>query len=212
MNDAIYANEATGFKGSDTTLKICLKNSQATNAYSFDLVLPAGVTVDSYTLSDRHNGHAETMNRNETTGVYSFAVLSLQSKDVKGNEGVIWTLKLRVPEDIAEGEHEVKIQNAKYSLTSGSTSVTLPETISRLTIVAYQKGDANGDNSVDIADAVCIVNHVVGKATPAFVATAANANADGAVDIADAVRIVNLVVGKISALSRQQEISLPEPE
>ena len=152
------------------------------------------------------------MNYNESTGIYSFAVLSLQSKEISNNEGVILTLKLKIPEDNGEGEHEVKIQNAKYSLTSGSTSVSLPETTSLLTVVAYPKGDANGDNSVDIADAVCIVNHVVGKATPSFVEAAADANADGAVDIADAVRIVNLVVGKIEALARKMEGNLPEPQ
>jgi hypothetical protein len=88
----------------------------------------------------------------------------------------------------------------------------MPETISKLTIENYIKGDVNGDRDVDIADAVCIVNYVVGKPTPAFNAAAADANGDGDVDIADAVRIVNLVVGKINALARQRQISLPEPE
>jgi hypothetical protein len=212
LTDAIYANPVTAFLGSDATMTINLKNAQATNAYSFDLKLPEGVTVDSYTLSSRHNGHAETMYRNESTGVYSFAVLSLQSKDVTGNDGAIWTLKLKMADDMAEGDYAVKIQNAKYSLTSGSTSVILPETISKLTIENHRKGDANGDGSVDIADAVCIVNHVVGKETPAFVAASADANGDGSVDIADAVRIVNLVVGKINALGRRFNYSLPEPQ
>lgn len=63
---------------------------------------------------------------------------------------------------------------------------------------AVLAGDVNGDGDVDIADAVQIVNHVVGKATPSFVSEAADVNGDGDIDIADAVYIVNLVVGKIS--------------
>ena len=59
-------------------------------------------------------------------------------------------------------------------------------------------GDVNGDGAVDIADAVCVVNHVVGKTTPSFIETAADVNNDGTIDIADAVKIVNKVVGKIS--------------
>ena len=210
LDDAIYAEASEGLKGGDGTLTICLKNAQATNAYSFDLILPEGVTLAKdgegeyvYTLSNRHNGHSATVNYHETTGVYSFAVLSLSSKEVKGNDGTIWTLKLNVADNVAVGDYAVKVQNAKYSLTSGSTSVILPETVSVLTVEDYVKGDANGDGVVDIADAVCIVNHVVGKETPAFVANAADANGDGVVDIADAVRIVNLVVGKIDALARQ---------
>ena len=63
-------------------------------------------------------------------------------------------------------------------------------------------GDVNGDGDIDIADAVCIVNHVVGKSNTTFNAAAADVNDDGEVDIADAVKIVNLVVGKIDALAR----------
>lgn len=74
------------------------------------------------------------------------------------------------------------------------------------------KGDVNGDGDVDIADAVCIVNHVVGKTNTSFNAAAADVNGDGDIDIADAVYIVNLVVGKIDALVRQRPTTLPESE
>lgn len=212
LPNAIYAHAATGLKGGETTLTICLKNEQATNAYSFDLKLPDGVTATSYTLSNRHDGHSASVNYNETKDVYSFAVLSLGSKELKDNDGAILTVILNVDDNMTIGNYAVKIQNAKYSLPSGSSKVTMPETISLLSIEDYLKGDVNGDGEVDIADAVCIVNHVVGKATPAFVAAAADVNGDGDVDIADAVRIVNLVVGKIDALARRFEWNLPEPQ
>lgn len=209
FTDAIYAEAASAQSGSEATLTIRLKNAQAATAYSFDLQLPEGFSIVKdnngdyqYTLSNRHNGHAETLNYQAGTGVYSFAVLSLQTKQINGNEGAIWTIKLKVADNVANGSYAVKISNAKYSLSSGSSKVNLSETTSKLTISQYKKGDANNDGDVDIADAVCIVNHVVGLPTPSFVKQAADANGDGDVDIADAVRIVNLVVGKINALSR----------
>ncbi len=73
-------------------------------------------------------------------------------------------------------------------------------------------GDVNGDGSVDIADAVCIVNRIVGKPNTTFVIDAADANGDGDIDIADAVHIVNLVVGKINALAPKFGLTLPIPE
>jgi hypothetical protein len=200
-DDAIYAEDATALKGGSGVLTVCLKNAQPTSAYSFDLLLPDGVTVDSYTLSSRHNEHTKTMKRNETTGVYSFAVLSLQSNEVAGNDGAILTLNLKVADNVAVGNYDVKIQNAKYSLTSGSASVSMPDMVSVLIIEDHIKGDVNGDGDVDIADAVCVVNYVVGKPTTNFVAKAADVNGDGDIDIADAVRIVNFVVGKIDALA-----------
>ena len=221
LTDAIYANTVTTLKGKTVPLTVNLKNAQTTNGYSFDLKLPEGVTLAKdnndeyiYTLSNRHNGHAATINYREATGVYSCAVLSLNSKDIKDNEGAILTLMLNISDEMAEGDYAVQIQNAKYSLSSGETSVSMEEAISFLTIENYEKGDANGDGSVDIADAVCIVNHIVGKATPAFIEAAADANGDSVVDIADAVRIVNLIVGKIDALARKHDIdyTTPDPE
>jgi hypothetical protein len=209
LSNAIYAQVTSSQPGFETNLTICLKNAQAATAYSFDLQLPAGVTLATnsngdyqYTLSKRHNGHSETVNYQSGSGVYSFAVLSLQSKELNGNDGTIWTLRLKVANNVAKGDYAIKILNAKYSIASGSAKVNLPETTNKLTISDYKKGDANNDGDVDIADAVCIVNHVVGLPTPSFVKLAADANGDGDVDIADAVRIVNLVVGKINALSR----------
>ena len=56
--------------------------------------------------------------------------------------------------------------------------------------------DANSDGKVDINDAVCIMNYLVGKPSGGFNAAAADVNNDGKVDITDAVEIVNLMVGK----------------
>ena len=105
------------------------------------------------------------------------------------------------------------------AVSAGTAKVTVKEIYSGITravnievLPVFTKGDANGDGTVDIADAVCIVNHVVGKDTPSYVAAAADANSDGVVDIADAVRIVNLVVGKIDALAPRFEFNLPEPQ
>ena len=80
------------------------------------------------------------------------------------------------------------------------------------TAKALVLGDVNGDGDVDIADAVCIVNYVVGKPNAAFIEAAADVDGDGVVDIADAVRIVNLVVGKIPALAREFDFSMPDPQ
>ena len=65
---------------------------------------------------------------------------------------------------------------------------------------------------MDIADALCVVNHVVGKPNTTFIEAAADANGDGDIDIADAVHIVNYVVGKIQALAPRFEWNLPEQE
>lgn len=73
-------------------------------------------------------------------------------------------------------------------------------------------GDVNGDGVVDVADAVSIVNYVVGKATTEFNDKAADVNNDGDIDVSDAVRLVNFLVGKIDALSRQLNFNVLDPQ
>ena len=57
-------------------------------------------------------------------------------------------------------------------------------------------GDVNGSGTLDIGDAVCIVNHLVGKQSDTFIMKAADTNQNGGIDIGDAVTIVNWLVGK----------------
>jgi hypothetical protein len=74
------------------------------------------------------------------------------------------------------------------------------------------RGDVNNDGIVDIADAVCIVNHIVGKPTQTFIEAAGDLNSDGEVDIADAVHIVNYIVGKVNTLAPRKDFDQQEPE
>ena len=56
------------------------------------------------------------------------------------------------------------------------------------------KGDANGDNSVDIRDLVSIINYIVSGIQPKSM-EGADANGDGDVDIRDLVWVIKLIVG-----------------
>ena len=53
-------------------------------------------------------------------------------------------------------------------------------------------GDANGDGSVTMADAVAVVNYILGNASASFIFGAADVNNDGKITITDAVTIVNM--------------------
>ena len=99
-----------------------------------------------------------------------------------------------------------------WSYDTSTQSYGPADIIDNCAAMIQQKGDVNGDRDIDIADAVCIVNYVVGKPNTSFIAAAADANGDGDIDIADAVHIVNYVVGKISALAPRIGWNLPEPE
>jgi hypothetical protein len=128
-----------------------------------------------------------------------------------------WDVKTGIEGSV--GKVIVKGQPMAYSYKADIASNSLIQDKSRLRLVALLvdswsgvivngamvnitepdpglSGDVNDDGTVDIADAVCIVNYVVSKPNTTFVVEAADVNGDGDVDIADAVRIVNKIVGK----------------
>lgn len=79
----------------------------------------------------------------------------------------------------------------------------------RVSKLGYMKGDVNADGEVDVADAVCIVNHIIGKFVPIFIELAADVNNDNEIDIADAVCIVNYIIGKIPQFSSYSTFAQP---
>jgi len=109
------------------------------------------------------------------------------------------------------GDYTLTVFTSDIKNTEG-TAGTTNKSLNWISEGNIKMGDVNHDISVDIADAVCIVNHIVGKPTSVFIGAAADVNHDGVVDIADAVRVVNLIVGKINAFARQRDVTLPEPE
>lgn len=92
----------------------------------------------------------------------------------------------------------------------------IPETMPAHDVVVtgrfYLYGDVNGNDGVDIGDAVSIVNYLVGKETSSFVEKAADTNHNGQIDIGDAVTIVNFLVGKTGSLSPQAVKAWDEKE
>ena len=56
------------------------------------------------------------------------------------------------------------------------------------------KGDSNGDNTVNAADIVEVVNAIMGNPSEGFDESAADVNGDGVVNAADIVAIVNIIM------------------
>ncbi len=212
MANAVYVEPLTGSVGRTFTMEVKLKNETAIKGYSFSLQLPDGVTVEkddndnySYELSGRHDDYVPQMNYDTNSMMYNFITLS----SLSGNDGTVWTLKLQVDETVALGEYPVTITNTKFTPSEGYETVDVPETVAKLTIIpkTYKKGDANDDDDVDIADLVCIVNHVVGIATPVYIAEAADVTGNGSVDVTDATKVLDYIVGEIAALAPAMDVA-----
>ena len=57
----------------------------------------------------------------------------------------------------------------------------------------------NSDGSVDVADVMLIVNHIIGNTLPIFNEEAANINGDSRIDVADVMLVVNMILDSSKA-------------
>ncbi len=209
LSNAIFIAPLEALTGSELVATVELKNAIEVGGYSFDFVLPEGVSVaknakgkfTATLIDDRHDEHSISVNYAD--GYYSVAVLSLGGGELSGNDGGIISLPLVVSSDIPEGTYPIEIRNVKFS-TPAAVSVAVPNVTTSITVSDVQLGDVNQDGQIDIADAIGIVNRVVRKDSATFIEKAADVNGDGQVDIADAIAVVNIVVRKSSG-ARQRK-------
>ena len=208
--NAVYIAPADVRLGQEPVVEICLKNAEDAAAYSFDVQFNGSVVIDEDELSERHTNHTRTFT-NRGNGKYSFAVLSSTSDNLSGNDGAVRRVRLRFTSD-TPANVPVTISNAVYSRPDG-TSVKMGNVETTINVHDFAKGDVNGDGEVDIADAVCVVKHVVGDNSVIFKERPADVNEDNGVDIADAVSIVNMIIGKKSAAKLPAaKFSMREPQ
>ncbi len=76
----------------------------------------------------------------------------------------------------------------------------------------YIIGDANGDGSVTITDAVAIVNYILGNKSENFNFDAADVNGDKAITITDAVGVVNIILSGEAGAPALETLQELEPE
>ena len=79
---------------------------------------------------------------------------------------------------------------------AGTYQFTVPDGCGAYVEATFKKmGDANGDNAVNAADIVELVNYIMNKKSEKFDEKAADVNGDGTVNAADIVAIVNIIMG-----------------
>ena len=219
MANAIYIEPLKGSAGTDVNIEVKLKNTNMATSYGFELVLPAGVTISTstdgdfdaaVTMSTRHKGHTLTTNK-LASNTYKVGVASLSSKALTDNDGLVLTIKAHVADNMAVGDYPIMIQNPLIVNTDG-TKPAVQSTQSKITIEDYTKGDVDGDGVIDLADAVLVINHYVGKPVNKFVTKAADVDGDGVIDLADAVRIINFYVGKVQSLAPSVGLGALDPQ
>jgi len=114
---------------------------------------------------------------------------ALTMTDIVGGKNIItaddYTLEFFDNNKIGKAKVAIRANNTNYKNIKDVYFNIVPK-----------KGDANGDGNVNITDAVCVVDYILGKNPEGFIQEAADINKDGTINITDAVGIVDIILGQ----------------
>ena len=209
-NYSIYVENSSVYAGREITIPIKMKNKSSIRAFSFDIVLPSGLSFVSATLSSgRSNGHSLSSNVIHKTDKdsISFACISMENNTFTDNDGPVINLIVRAADEV-EGDFRIKIENTEMVVSA--TRLYNPEsstgTISVLPV--FTPGDVNKDDIISLADAVGVVAFTTNSNVQNLNHHAADANQNGTINSTDASLIVDCVLGRADALAQLNQLPI----
>lgn len=212
-----YLPTVTGKPGDTVKYAINLVNTQVVKDMNIRLTFPAGVVVDpnDYVLSDKAAGYTVTICEaidtisiiEEGAKLWDFTMIGGTTEPATQ---ALLTFDVFLPDTIDTGHrHQVKINQISMTMEDG-TEVTAKTRNGLLGV--FKRGDANGDNTVSIIDAVLIVDKILGHPSDDFIEEAANTNDDEGISIIDAVGVVDIILGNSNGNPSQPVETSNEPD
>ncbi|OPX84781.1 MAG: hypothetical protein A4E53_03839 [Pelotomaculum sp. PtaB.Bin104] len=120
-----------------------------------------------------------------------------KTQGLTNGAGELLTLTFTIGNNDKSGD--VLNLNLSSLLVSDALGEGIPAEASngKVTVVTRNKGDVNGDNTINVLDVVGTLNIALDTIQPTFEERyAADANDDGTVNVLDVVSIVNTILGK----------------
>jgi hypothetical protein len=193
----IEVSAANGKTGSTAVLTLSMDNRNAIGTWSCVLVLPEGVTFKEAALvAGRYpEGYEPEFAAVPSNGDNSVALSCSGAEGVAmtGTAGAIATVTVEIAADAPVGDCIVTVKNGYMEEPNESQHQDQKVREFKWTIEQGAEpaieGDLNGDNKVDIADAVSVLNTMAEDPTD----LKADVNGDGKVDIADFVAVLNIM-------------------
>lgn len=174
-NYTIYVSEMTTVQEGQFTLSVCMKNASPIGGYQFEMLLPAGFTIDHYTAKNGKEKASAYLSEERTdSDCHTFAATLQNTSYTKlkvlcysptadvfsGNDGEVATIVINVDPKIALGEYVITYSNVVLSYES-STYET--EKVTSKIQVVDNRCDVNQDGVVNISDVTAVVDFIVKK-------------------------------------------------
>jgi hypothetical protein len=189
---------ANGKTGATAELTLNMKNKTAIGTWSCTLVLPAGVSFEDVAVVPARYPEGYNPEITATPSNNNEVLISCHGEAgvaLTGTDGAVATVTVKVASDVEPGNYAVLVKNAVMEEPNGNLKND-SEREYTWTIEQGEEpgitGDLNDDGTVDIADAVTVLNYMAAGEYDAK----ADINEDEVVDIADYVSILNIMAAQ----------------
>ncbi|MBO4800791.1 MAG: Ig-like domain-containing protein [Bacteroidaceae bacterium] len=200
LGNVMFCEDLGAVTGATIMLPVQLTNADAIQGFEFELALPEGVSVEAdgsgklmATMTDRVSTSGLDGARLDN-GNYKFVFTS--TNRIMGSEGAIMNVPLVVAENAELGSHPIVVKNVELVKYGTSAQIHHSDRKATLTIKEMTMGDVNGDGNISVADAIAIINYVLGRTPVSFISRAADVNGDNSISLADAVAVVDIILGR----------------
>ena len=129
-------------------------------------------------------------------GALRILAASTNGSTISGNDGEVARITVDVASTMPSGQYAIVVKNAILASPNAVKTVIESDVESLLEVDGLLPGDANDDGNVTIADAVAVVNYILGNHSDIFVFDAANMDGDSEITISDAFAIVNIILNQ----------------
>ena len=119
--DLITISDFSISSGQSKDVSIELTNSDTYVGFQFDLSLPQGFTVESYSADSNRIPEGTSLRMaQQSDGSYRFVAAALDGSPITGNSGAVVHITVKAADSAAEGEHTGYIRDTKLSKADGS--------------------------------------------------------------------------------------------
>lgn len=187
--------------GKEFALPVEMENEDAITALQCDITLPEGFVLaqedGNYAIdmaADRMGASHVLTCRPMQDGSLRVLITSPIAEPISGNEGTLFTLRLTAADEVADGSYTVVMDNIVLASVEAQTYYA-PATFTNVVVKSYIKGDANGDEVVNVGDYVATANYILQMDPNPFIFDAADVDENKTIDVGDLVGIANIVLG-----------------
>lgn len=205
--------------GTQVTLPVSMENPVGITNFQFDIYLPEGVTCATdgrgrpmVSLGDRTDIYshsiAAAMQQSGALRVVCYSVTNLL---FDGNDGNVANITLDIAADAPLGVQQIRVDSIALADPAGNAYLPAGFTAS-LDVYDFISGDANNDQTVNVADIPATASFILGNAEDGYCREAADINGDGVVRVDDLSLLAGIIMQSPSKAAGTCRVAAQAPD